>query len=58
MHRKRGETHNFAKLKMDDVIGIREWFSIGARNVDIARWYDVHPVTIGHIVKRRTWSHV
>jgi hypothetical protein len=53
----KGEDHERAKLSDRDVIVIRRAISLGFRNADIAKKYNVVPSTISHIrtgARRRT----
>lgn len=55
---RKGELHPNAKLTEEDVNAIRKRIADGEKNTMLAREYGVTPALIGHIVKRRAWSHV
>lgn len=55
----KGSHNPNAKLNDDEVLKIRELWTIGHRNTKvIARTFKVSPANISKIVKRETWSHI
>jgi hypothetical protein len=59
VHLQRGETQNFSKLTAPIVQAIRASAAEGVMsNNALARLYNVSNVTIGHIVRRKTWHHL
>lgn len=56
---RRGQTHPQAKLTDEQVLNIRELWSMGHRNVKvIARNNKVSPANVIKIVNRKTWTHL
>lgn len=53
-----GEGNGFSKLTEHDVRRIRARYSEGARQVDLARDFNVYQTTISKIVTRKQWSHI
>lgn len=53
-----GERHQNSKLTSEKVRRIRAMASTGARRADIAEKMGVRPVTVGDVLRGRTWSHV
>lgn len=54
----KGARNSKAKLVDDDIREIRELYSHGARQVDLAEQFGVNQTTISCIVLRKTWTHV
>lgn len=54
----RGSKHPMAKLNEDKVIQIRKKINNGDRQIDLAKEYDVHPMTISNIKNRKKWKHI
>ena len=54
----KGERNNKAKLCADDVRAIREEYSRGTRQKDLAAKYGIAQTGISSIVRRKTWSHI
>jgi hypothetical protein len=52
----RGEKNPQAKLKEKDIEYIRYLFSIGAKGIEIAKEFGLHPVTISQIKLHKTWE--
>lgn len=55
---KRGELNCKSKLKVKDVIKIRELHSKGLKPPEIAKKYCIHICNIRRIIKRETWKHI
>jgi len=54
-----GSDHHWAKLDETTVKEIRETYTQGKTSYRrLAKDYDLDPVTIWHILSRRTWKHV
>lgn len=51
-----GSRHGMSKLSESDVFEIRGHLKRGAAGAELAKKYGVHPNTIYHIKKNRTWS--
>ena len=57
--KRRGEQLVYAKLKEADVIEIRRLYAAGGTSHSIlARKFGVHKETIGHIIRRKNWTHI
>ena len=54
----KGTRNSKAKLVDDDIREIRELYSHGARQVDLAEQFGVDQTTISSIVRRQAWAHV
>ena len=54
----RGEKCNRSDLTEQDVIDIRRRCAVGERGADIAREYDISPMTISEISHGQKWAHV
>lgn len=55
----RGEDHGFAKLTARDVKKIRKLYKPRVVTLDVlARRFNVGPITIYDIIRRKTWRHV
>lgn len=54
----RGEANNSAKLKESDVIEILSTLKNLLSIYEIAKKFNVHPVTIKNIINGKTWKHV
>lgn len=54
----RGERNGHARLSAEDVRAIREAYSQGIQQPELARRYGVAQTTISHVVLRETWRHV
>lgn len=52
---KSAEAHSSAKLKLSDVLRIREMALFGAARADIARAFSMNASVISRIVNRRLW---
>lgn len=55
---QRGESGTTAKLKLEQVLAIREAVTRGVTQVSLAREYDVSAATICLIVSRKNWAHL
>ena len=62
---KRGENHNMAKLKTEDVVAIRKLYASGITQTgkrytqrQLAKMYGVRQATIWGILHRENWAHV
>lgn len=55
---RKGELNGRAKITERDVIDIRRRRRKGESLVDLAREYDLNPVTVGSIVSGKLWKHV
>jgi hypothetical protein len=53
-----GEKNGLAKLTEDDVIEIRIFREFGFTYKELGDMYGVSNVTIGHIIHKKTWSHI
>lgn len=53
-----GEKHHKTKLINQDILRIRDMHRCGARQVDIASWFNVTKTVIWHIIHRKTWTSV
>ncbi len=53
-----GQLNNNSKLSSVDVLKIRKLNRRGTPRTRIAELFDVSKVTVGHIVKCKTWSHL
>lgn len=53
-----GERHHNSKLTDSDVRTIRGLATTGLSKVAIASRFDNSPANIGHIVKRKSWTHI
>lgn len=49
-----GEKHHFARLSTEQVLSIRARVSLGEKQSDLAREFEVHKTVINRIVLRRT----
>ena len=56
--RNRGESNPNSKLKINDVLKIRELREKGMKIQDIADMFKVHNSVISNICTRKTWTHV
>lgn len=54
----KGERHHNSVLANDDVLRIRNMNVSGFSNVYIAKAFHVTPANVGHIVRRKSWSHI
>lgn len=54
----RGETSGTAKLREQDVIGIRSLAASGVTHREIAEQFGVTVFNISAVVRRKTWKHV
>ena len=54
----RGEAVTGAKLKVADVLAIRNLYAQGVTKAEIARRFDVSPGSAGKVIANRTWAHV
>lgn len=54
----KGVKNNKAKLSDDDVRSIRELYSLGATQVQLAAEFGVYQTSISRIVRRDGWKHV
>ncbi len=54
----RGEQMPWAVLTEADALEIRRMAAGGAKLVELGKRFGVHPVTVGHVVARRTWRHI
>jgi hypothetical protein len=54
----KGEKHKWAKLTAPAVYAIREALAAGTTKAELARRYNVTPMTIRGIETRRTWAHL
>ncbi len=54
----RGDAHPGAKLTDEQVVEIRRRFDDGERQAALAREYDVSPMAMHYIVRRKTWRHI
>lgn len=53
-----GERHGMHRLTESDVRLIRGLIAMGCAKKQIASWFGVCPSQVGHIEKRRSWSHI
>jgi hypothetical protein len=53
-----GEKNGSARLKVDDILKIRERAANGESSRSIAKDFAVSQVTISKIVRRAAWNHV
>jgi len=53
-----GEKHPMSKLKEHDVISIREDYANGAKQVDLAKKYNMPQGSISNIIRRKTWFYI
>lgn len=56
--RPRGTANKSAKITENDVRAIRELYTRGKKQVDIAKQFNVRQTTVSMIVRRETWEHV
>jgi len=54
----KGSKHSQSKLTDSDVIKIRAMALDGIQNVKIAAIFKITPTNVGHIVKRKSWTHI
>lgn len=55
----KGEAHGSAKLTEEDVKEIRRLYATGDHTkAGLGRMFGVSDVTIGHIIRRKTWRHI
>lgn len=55
---QKGETHYATKLKVSDILKIRELYDAGIGKEKIAKMFKQKPRNIYKIASRRTWEHV
>jgi len=53
-----GESNPRARLTKEDVLKIRQLFSDGMRQTDIAKQYNMSVMAIHSIVRYKTWKHI
>jgi hypothetical protein len=56
--RPRGERHGNARLDAEKVRDMRSRHEAGESQSSLARAFEVHPVTVFDVVRRRTWGHL
>ncbi len=54
----RGDGHYHAKLSAKDIPIIRELWSAGLKQPEIARRFDVTAYAISDVVRRKSWKHI
>lgn len=54
----RGTGNGMSKLTAADVLEIRQLREMGMRYKDIAARFDLHPMSVGQIVRRERWRHI
>ena len=54
----RGEQHGRNKLKVEEVLEIRNLYGAGNSTWNLGKLYGVNPKTIRDIVDRKIWSHL
>ncbi len=57
-YNSRGEASGAAKLNNDTVLEIRAMHESGETLKALAKRFGVHRVTVGLVVRRRTWTHI
>ena len=53
-----GERHNRNRLKVEQVLEIRERLTAGEFGTDLAREFGIHQTVISKIKRREIWKHV